>query len=129
MIAAHNQYREEVHVAPLRWSEQLADRAQRWAETLIEQNAWGHQHGNFGENLFEISGGLTNAAHVVKAWVSERADYDYVTNRCRGMCGHYTQVVWRDTRRVGCGVARKPGREVWVCDYYPPGNVIGEKPY
>src|SRR5712691_6171246 len=60
---------------------------------------------------------------------TEARNYDYASNRCHGVCGYYTQIVWRDTREVGCGVARGPGREVWVCDYSPPGNWVGRRPY
>jgi hypothetical protein len=38
-------------------------------------------------------------------------------------------LVWNNTREVGCAVASEPGREVWVCNYDPPGNWIGERPY
>ena len=129
MLEAHNRYRAEVKVPPLTWSTQLAERAQKWAQGLIDRNAWAHQGGEFGENLFEVSGGPGTPASVVNAWVSERSDYDHETNSCRGRCGHYTQVVWRDTKQVGCGVARKDRREVWVCNYSPPGNIVGERPY
>ena len=40
----------------------------------------------------------------MSAWVSEAADYDYATNTCSAVCGHYTQIVWRDTQDVGCGI-------------------------
>ncbi|MEM6522020.1 MAG: CAP domain-containing protein, partial [Cyanobacteria bacterium P01_C01_bin.70] len=45
---------------------------------------------------------------VVAAWVAEKADYDYASNSCASgkVCGHYTQIVWRETTAVGCGVAR-----------------------
>jgi len=56
-------------------------------------------------------------------------NYNYKTNRCKGMCGHYTQIVWRDTKELGCGVARGGDREIWVCDYSPPGNYQGRLPY
>jgi pathogenesis-related protein 1 len=65
----------------------------------------------------------------VDGWASEAAQYDYKTNRCTGTCGHYTQLVWRDTKEVGCAVARSANREVWACDYAPPGNYIGMRPY
>jgi pathogenesis-related protein 1 len=45
------------------------------------------------------------------------------------MCGHYTQIVWRNTKAVGCAVGGKGAREVWVCDYDPPGNYVGQRPY
>jgi len=35
--------------------------------------------------------------------------------------GHYTQVVWKGTKRVGC--AKK--QHFMVCDYSPPGNMRG----
>ena len=48
-------------------------------------------------------------------------------------CGHYTQVVWRNTTEIGCGVATcKEGAltwDIWICNYAPPGNIAGQKPY
>ena len=83
----------------------------------------------YGENLFEITGGGASPAQVVHDWASESKDYQYRSNTCRGVCGHYTQIVWRDTRRVGCGAARTGRTEVWVCNYDPPGNWVGKRPY
>lgn len=130
MVSAHNVYRAQVGVPGLRWSRDLAQRAQQWANTLIERQAFTpRRDGVFGENLYEVVGGGSSPAQVVKAWASERANYHYESNSCSARCGHYTQVVWRDTKEVGCGVARKGEREVWVCNYDPPGNVVGERPY
>jgi pathogenesis-related protein 1 len=66
---------------------------------------------------------------VVGAWAGESRNYDYASNKCRGVCGHYTQIVWAGTREVGCAVATGGGRQVWVCNYDPPGNWIGKRPY
>jgi uncharacterized protein YkwD len=130
MIAAHNFNRTKVGTPPLAWSDDLATSAQQWAATLIDRGTFAsRQGGQFGENLFEISGGSADPSRVVDAWASEAANYDHTTNSCRARCGHYTQLVWRGTRLVGCGAARKAKREVWVCDYDPPGNIIGERPY
>jgi len=130
MLAAHNEIRAQVDVPPLRWSDRLAARAQDWACRLLQEGQFYHRpHPAFGENLFEISGGRALPADVVGDWASEASDYSYRSNTCRGVCGHYTQLIWSDTREVGCAVARVPGREVWVCNYNPPGNWIGERPY
>ena len=130
MLAAHNVVRQRVGTAPLVWSDRLSERARDWAETLAAKGQFAHRpNGKYGENLFEISGANATPAEVVDAWASESRNYDYASNRCRGVCGHYTQIVWRDTREVGCGVARGSGHEVWVCNYDPPGNWVGEKPY
>ena len=130
MVDAHNAVRAGLKMPPLVWSDRLAERAQDWADTLLARRQFAHrQNSPYGENLFEIRGGSATSAQVVKAWADEVRDYDYKSNKCRGVCGHYTQIVWRDTKEVGCAVARGGGREVWVCNYDPPGNYIGERPY
>lgn len=130
ILAAHNQVRTRVGVRPLTWSGELAAYAREWAESLLRRNEFRHRiDGRFGENLFEIRGASTTGARVVREWASESAEYDARRNRCRGVCGHYTQIVWAATERVGCAVARRGRREVWVCNYDPPGNVAGEQPF
>jgi hypothetical protein len=72
------------------------------------------------------------------SWASEADDYHYDTNTCSGACGHYTQMVWDDTRRLGCGYKMCttgspfngfPTWHFWVCDYDPRGNLNGIRPY
>jgi pathogenesis-related protein 1 len=132
ILAAHNAVRVRVGTAPLTWSDRLAGVAQDWAKGLLASGQFVHSHNpNYGENLFEISGAAATPEQVVKAFADEVRDYDYKSNSCRvgAMCGHYTQVIWNDTREVGCSIARNPGREVWVCEYFPPGNWVGRRPY
>ncbi len=129
---------------PLEWSEELASIAQRRAEYLAFSNNCEMQHtvSEYGENLFWASAVIwsdgrrevqkISARHVVKAWADEERFYNYASNRCRAgkVCGHYTQIVWRDTRQLGCGMAICPNMaQIWVCVYYPPGNYVGMRPY
>lgn len=70
--------------------------------------------------------------NVALAWASEKPDYSYADNDCapERMCGHYTQMVWNDTRRVGCAMARcADDGQIWVCNYDPPGNWVGRRPF
>ena len=130
MVAAHNAVRARLHLPPLVWSEKLAKAAQEWANTLVKEGAFHHPAKSpWGQNLYEVTGGEFLPEQIVSGWASEASKYDYHANQCRGMCGHYTQLVWRDTREVGCAVARGGNREVWVCDYSPRGNYIGQRPY
>lgn len=130
MLTAHNEVRAQVGVSRLAWSERLASRAQDWAERLLKRRQFAHRpNSNVGENLFEIRGASAAPVQVVKAWAAESRNYDYARNQCRGVCGHYTQIVWASTKEVGCAVARGGGREVWVCNYDPPGNWVGQRPY
>ncbi len=130
MLAAHNAVRAQIGLPPLVWSDQLAEVARDWGNRLIATHAFAHRPNNrYGENLYTISGAYGSPAQVVGVWADERRAYDLRGNRCSSMCGHYTQIVWRTTRAVGCAVVSVPGREVWVCNYDPPGNYVGERPY
>lgn len=130
MLAAHNQWRSRVGVPPLRWSPQLTSYAQEWANYLASTGQFNHRpQRQYGENLFWGSGRRWSPTEVVNNWGSEVRDYDYASNRCRNVCGHYTQVVWARTTEVGCAVGRSGNQEVWVCNYNPPGNYIGQRPY
>ncbi|MBL9106976.1 MAG: Fis family transcriptional regulator [Myxococcales bacterium] len=136
VTAAHNAVRERLGVAPLVWDAGLARYAQAWADKL-KQRGCDLQHRprkgadaqKYGENIYSASGSAPPASEVVGAWVEEVKDYDAKTNKCRGVCGHYTQVVWRASRRLGCGMATCGETEVWVCNYDPAGNFLGQRPY
>jgi uncharacterized protein YkwD len=51
---------------------------------------------------------------------------------CSPATGHFTQVVWKDTNRIGCAavpVEWEDGSKVWVCNYAPGGNVMSNTEY
>jgi uncharacterized protein YkwD len=133
LVAAHNDLRDEVGVSPLNWSGAVAAHARERADTIKRQDCT-LQHPQdeiYGENLVWSSRRSLSPEQVVAVWGAESANYDYTGNQCarNEVCGHYTQVVWRITTTVGCASARCDKGEVWVCNYDPPGNWVGEKPY
>jgi len=130
LTAAHNAERAKVGVAPLSWSPALARHAQAWADRLAKRDcALDHRTDDrYGENLYWTSG-TASASAVVAKWADEATHYVHRTNSCKGVCGHYTQMVWSETRSLGCGAASCGDAEIWVCNYDPPGNVVGQKPY
>jgi len=133
ILAAHNAWRQTVKVPPLQWSAALADYAQAWANTLKGKGCdLEHRSDNaYGENLAGATGTRLTPEEVVGMWGEEEDFYSYEENTCQEgqICGHYTQVVWANTLFVGCARASCGRSEVWVCNYDPPGNWRGEKPY
>lgn len=142
MLTVHNQWRAKVGVPALRWSAQLADMAQQWADQLAASGCQYSHSGRsqYGENIFFASpvtwsSGRTEMQQVTPKkvtadWGNEGRQYDYATNYCSGSCGHYTQLVWRDTKEVDCGMAVCDNNaQLWVCNYFPVGNVMDQRPY
>jgi len=147
IVAAHNKWRAQVGVPALSYSPALAASAQAWAEELKQRNHCRMRHsrpqGQYGENLFWASAVVWSdgrrelsqvpPAKPVDSWGGEQRDYDYANNRCKPgkVCGHYTQLVWKASTRVGCAMAvcEDSQEQVWVCQYQPAGNVVGRKPY
>lgn len=128
-VSAHNQARQAVSVGPVQWDARLAAYAQSYADRLRVDCRLVHSGGPYGENLAMGSGDLSGV-RAVNLWVSEKANYYYPTNTCNGVCGHYTQVVWRKSVRIGCGKARcDNGGTIISCNYDPRGNYVNEKPY
>lgn len=142
VLETHNEVRASAvptpapALPPLVWADDLAASAQAYADQCVF--AHDSELGFLGENLFvNAPAGSQTGRSVVLGWASEASDYDYNSNSCSGVCGHYTQIVWRDTTELGCGVATCNGiqnftngeGELWVCRYRAPGNFIGERPY
>ncbi|KAD4179881.1 hypothetical protein R6Q59_023306 [Mikania micrantha] len=127
-----NQARATLRMPPLVWDPQLARYALLYAKQRQQDCLLKHSNGPYGENIFWGSGDGWSPAQAAAAWVAERRWYTYGSNSCNGPeCGHYTQIIWKTSRRIGCArVICFQGRGVFmICNYDPPGNYIGEKPY
>jgi len=129
------------------WDEELAKSSEVYSRNCKLVHSSGLRTSKFssvGENLWIRRGrGATPywaMKQAVIEWDDEKRMYDFNTKRCSGVCGHYTQVVWAYSYAVGCGTTfcnnvEVPGGSVWeiatlvVCQYGPPGNAFGLRPY
>ena len=146
-VSAHDGARAAATPTPapplpaMTWSDAAATAAAAWAR----QCTWSHdpalQSEGYGQNLYASTDAPAPGV-VVTSWVSEAASYDYASNQCAAgaVCGHYTQVVWRGSTGLGCAIQpcasgspidARFGTAWWiaVCDYAPPGNWVGQRPY
>lgn len=141
MLAHHNKVRKEVGVGPLKWNNEIAAYAQRWADYLAKSKRCDIRHRKpkekegeyFGENIFW--GKSATEIKIVEAsysWYAEKKEYQFSRfgDERGAVIGHYTQMVWRNTTEMGAGTATCPGGKIIVvANYNPPGNHTGEYPY
>lgn len=127
----HNRLRAKHNVADLIWDEELANQAQSWASGCKDE------HSGSGENLWAGTGtgSAFSGAAAVGSWYKELTTpgYDFSSPGSQAGTGHFTQVVWKSTTRVGCAVQNCEPLEpegwnpanFFVCEYYPAGNYPG----
>ncbi|XP_010489949.1 PREDICTED: pathogenesis-related protein 1A-like [Camelina sativa] len=132
-LEPQNEARNAVGLDPLVWDDEVAAYAASYANQRISDCALVHSNGPFGENI-AMSSGEMSAEDAAGMWINEKQYYDYSSNTCNdpygGTCLHYTQVVWRNTVRLGCAkVVCNGGGTFITCNYDPPGNYNGETPY
>jgi len=119
------------------WDSELAEHSKNYSRLCVWEHSGPHGFNNldygYGENLYASTHtGMTGAklSNIgVDSWGLEWKDYNPIDNTCSKVCGHYTQVVWETSVRIGCGVTECSdidglswGGTLVVCQYWPPGN-------
>ena len=127
ILAAHNHARAEHKLGHLTWDCKLADTAQEWANKGLFRH---REDVLFGENLFVSSNSSEHISSVVAKWMGEMEHWTNKTGICAAgkICTLYTQIVWKTTARVGCGINRNATgkwKTLLVCNYSPAGNTPG----
>ncbi|XP_041637144.1 glioma pathogenesis-related protein 1 [Cheilinus undulatus] len=148
-VKEHNRARSSVsppasNMKEMTWDDELAITAKGWAQQCLFDHNPRRAHPNFtsvGENIWTgVPPSSFDVAGAIQSWVNEKQYYDFNSQACTKVCGHYTQVVWASSYKVGCaanlcpngvkesGFGRREG-VIFVCNYAPAGNVRGRKPY
>ncbi|XP_026769747.2 glioma pathogenesis-related protein 1b isoform X3 [Pangasianodon hypophthalmus] len=152
-VQAHNVHRSRAqppaaNMRSMSWDDSLARGARSWARhcrashnPVLKQEGKAHPaFRHVGENIW--LGAPYSAFTVesaVNSWNKEGADYTLANNSCARLCGHYTQLMWATSYKVGCAVhvcsrgienfSKHPESTIFVCNYGDAGNVFGFTPY
>jgi len=135
ILAAHNAERARARVAPLAWDSSLGLAAAAYARQMAFSGRFQHSNRKArpgtGENLWMGSRGAFGVEAMVRAWVSEKRWFvpgQFPNNSRTGNwadVGHYTQMIWPTTSRVGCAIASTARVDYLVCRYAEKGNIDG----
>jgi len=149
VLAAFNAQRELHHQAKVGWDPHLAagalaqaKRCSSVSSTAASRAAdYAKRRHVPNRNLYAFSVGETVKTLPRKPlptdWNGEARNWNCKTNKCKAgaVCGHYLQIVWGATRRVGCGGATchrgksKTPYYVLVCRFNPSCKTGSERPF
>ena len=139
LLDAHNGERARLRLPPLRWNRTLEREAADWGHVLSRKGRLEHANRRIrngtGENLWMGTAGRWDVDTMVRGFIDERRHYRHGNFPNISRTGNwsdvapYTQIIWRDTREVGCAIVTQRGWDVLVCRYWPAGNVWGRKAY
>ncbi|XP_057555365.1 cysteine-rich secretory protein 3-like [Hippopotamus amphibius kiboko] len=141
IVNKHNDLRRRVsppasNMLKMQWDSKAAANAQNWANKCLlkhskpEDRTVGTRR--CGENLFMSSHPLP-WSDATQSWYDEVRDFTFAVgpNSPQAVVGHYTQLVWYSSYRIGCAVAYCPNQPnlkyFYVCQYCPAGNIVGRE--
>lgn len=135
IVAAHNAERLRAGVAPLVWDNALGAAAAVYARQMALTSRFAHSdrraRPGVGENLWMGSRGIYSIETMIEGWSSEKRWFHagVFPNVSRtgnwADVGHYTQMIWPATARVGCAIASTALTDYLVCRYANKGNIDG----
>jgi len=131
-LRKHNTYRARHGAPPLSLDSSLSADAEYYARVLLSKGDLEHSHGDYGENLSIKCDGSS----ATDGWYKEVKNYNYGNPGYADNTGHFTQVVWKGSKRLGVGTAKGKWYvngigydcEFIVARYTPAGNVGGAFP-
>ncbi|KAF8788976.1 Golgi-associated plant pathogenesis-related like protein [Argiope bruennichi] len=130
-LKKHNEYRTTHGVPKLELSSEICGYAKEWADHLAAKDAFQHRtERKYGENIFMKWSSNPNhaitGAEAVESWYSEIKDHTFGQEPRSLKSGHFTQVIWKESKKMGVAWARsKSGKILVVANYEPAGNFIG----
>uniref|UniRef100_A0A0B7A2Z1 SCP domain-containing protein n=1 Tax=Arion vulgaris TaxID=1028688 RepID=A0A0B7A2Z1_9EUPU len=132
-LKAHNQRRKKHGSPALKLSSNLNEYAQKWADHLVKSKTFQHSDckmngTQLGENIatkWSSDHADYTGEEVTEQWYDEIKKHNFSSEGSTGT-GHFTQVVWKETKQLGVGKAKDGnGKIIIVASYLPAGNLIG----
>ncbi|MGZ8286036.1 MAG: CAP domain-containing protein [Allosphingosinicella sp.] len=137
LLAVHNRERAAMGARPLAWDSGLAAAAAAYGPSLERLGKLAHSaqatRPGQGENLWMGTRDAYELEEMAGGWAAERSLFRpgifpiVSTSGNWSDVGHYTQMIWKGTSRVGCAVHKSRKWDFLICRYSPQGNVVGQR--
>ena len=132
LVDRHNNYRAQHRVGKLSKNDGIEEIAQKFSKELVSRGQLARSSNKYkgeqlGENLYYGLNSGYVGTEPVDVWYKGEEQFDYKSNKMKEGTGHFTQLVWKNTKEIGCGISQDAeGGYYVVCNYYPAGNYFGE---
>ena len=130
-LKKHNDYRVNHNSPILKMNEELNEMAEKYAIQLLNSQGKeafplniNYNDSPLGENI--IISTTKSANEMCEKWYEESKYYDFSLNKYQKGTGHFTQIIWKETKEVGFGFKFDGDNFCGVAFYYPAGNVLGK---
>lgn len=113
-VDLHNSYRsganpQAADMKKMELNFELETLAKEWASRCVftHGNPPNKLDGPIGQNIFMSTNRKDLVTDAIKLFYSEFEHYILNSNSCQPgkVCGHYTQLMWAKSYKVGCGVS------------------------
>ena len=129
-----NVYREKHQAPRVEYSQEISDFSKSWSDYMANNRQFEHSGVEmYGENIAMIP---VNKDHIdytdaiiqsIDLFYDEVYLYDYNNPGFYGNTGHFTQLVWVNTKQIGFSASTSSNGYIYVCtNYDPPGNYYGD---
>lgn len=135
VLAAHNRERIAAGVPPLVWDNALGSAAAAYAQQMAMTGRFEHSdrraRRGIGENLWMGTRGAFSIETMIGGWIGEKRYFRpgifpaVSTSGSWVDVGHYTQLIWPTSQRLGCALASTRQTDYLVCRYAGAGNIDG----
>lgn len=137
VMTAVNEKRKIHGVKRLGRSRKLNQEARQWARHLAAMDKMDHKdEKDLGQNIYRLTAILpvqkshVTGVQVVDQWYSQSEKYKFGEEPTFGPLetGHFCQMVWKDTKKMGVGIAINDNQHnIYVVAFFTPkGNYKGE---
>ena len=132
ILSNHNEHRKRHHSDELKRNKELETIAQSYSQYLASIDLMKYsENKKYGENLYLYNSNIDLNIIGEKAsqnWYQEISTYDFNNLVYTPETRHFTQLIWKETKQIGCGAScNKKNNCFVVCNYFPPGNILNEE--
>lgn len=139
-LAHHNKYRYFHGAAALKLNSEINEISQKYAEQLLKEKKFQYSQSYYngkplGENIYMFSSlqaeNKYSGGSATSEWYNWNNGYDYEKGEAKNkvrerLIEQFTQVVWKESKEIGIGIAMDEENCYVVANYYPAGNTLGD---